>query len=68
MLGTILSVIGYIILTIATIFMANAIRVSFRDRKGLVEEFGATAWNVALLINVIFYLVIIAGWIFMLNR
>ena len=64
----VLKAIAYIVLAVATIFMANAIRVSFRDRKGLVEEFGDTAWNVALLINVIFYLVIIAGWIFMLNR
>lgn len=67
MLLIVLKAIGYPILAIATIFMANAIRVSFRDRKGLVEEFGTSAWNIALAINVIIYLGIIAGWIVLLN-
>ena len=67
MLLIVLTVIGYPILAILTIFMANAIRVSFRDRKGLIEEFGPSAWNIALVINIIIYLAIIAGWIVLLN-
>lgn len=69
MLEIILKAIGYLILTGATLFIALAIHCAIGEHKEeLVRDHGPDGWKFALAGDIFVFLLIIAGWIWILNR
>lgn len=68
MLELILKIIGYILLAGGTVFMALAIHLAFGEQKEeLIQDHGRDGWIWVISINSFIFLLLIVGWVVLLN-
>lgn len=68
MLELVLKIIGYILLAGGTLFISLTLHLCLGEQKEeLIRDFGRDGWMTSVVVNITIFLLLIVGWIVLLN-